>query len=438
MKISIFGLGYVGCVTAACLARDGHDVIGVDVNPQKVKLLRSGISPIVEPGLNELICDAISSGKLQITCESQVAVHNSDLSLICVGTPSNGNGSPKLQYVSNVAREIGAALATKQNYHTVVVRSTVLPGTVLDQFLPILEEASGKIAGDDFGLCMNPEFLRESSAIKDYYNPSFVVIGEYDQRSGDSVEQMYHAVNAPVFRTAIPSAEILKFACNAFHATKVVFANEIGTLCKAHGIDGQEVMQIFAQDYQLNVSPTYLRPGFAFGGSCLPKDVRALAHRAKERDVESPLLSALLTSNQQHVQRAVSMVERTGRKRVAVLGLSFKSGTDDVRESPTVTLVETLIGKGYQVNIFDEHVKVDELLGANKSFLEREIPHIFSLMCTSLEDVVKQAEVIVIANGSAQFRTVPALLNNDQILIDLVGVARRNEVKRGAYEGICW
>lgn len=438
MKISIFGLGYVGCVTAACLARDGHDVIGVDVNPQKVKLLRAGISPIVEPGLNELICDAISSGKLQITCEGQVAVHNSDLSLICVGTPSNGNGSPKLQYVSNVAREIGAALATKQAYHTVVVRSTVLPGTVLEQFLPILEEASGKIVGDDFGLCMNPEFLRESSAIKDYYNPSFVVIGEYDQRSGDAVEQMYHAVNSPVFRTSIPSAEILKFACNAFHATKVVFANEIGTLCKAHGIDGQEVMHIFAQDYQLNVSPTYLRPGFAFGGSCLPKDVRALAHRAKERDLESPLLSALLTSNQQHVQRAVSMVERTGRKRVAVLGLSFKSGTDDVRESPTVTLVETLIGKGYQVNIFDEHVKVDELLGANKSFLEREIPHIFSLMCTSLEDVVKQAEVIVIANGSAQFRKVPALLNKDQILIDLVGVARRNEVKQGVYDGICW
>lgn len=438
MRISIFGLGYVGCVTAACLARDGHDVIGVDVNPQKVNLLRQGVSPIVEPGLDELIQSAVRTGKLQITCEGKTAVDNTDVSLICVGTPSNGNGSPRLEYVSTVAREIGEALATKPSYHTVVVRSTVLPGTVLEKFLPLLEEASGKTAGVEFGLCMNPEFLRESSAIRDYDNPSFVVIGEYDRRSGDAVEQMYKTVSAPVFRTSIPSAEILKFACNAFHATKVVFANEIGTLCKEHGIDGQEVMQIFTQDHQLNISPTYLRPGFAFGGSCLPKDVRALVHRSKERDVETPLLSALLASNQQHIQRSVAMVEQTGRKRVAVLGLSFKSGTDDVRESPTVALVETLVGKGYQIQIFDEHVRVEELMGANKSFLEREIPHIFSLMCSSLETAIANADVVLIANGSKQFRQVPELLRDDQILIDLVGVARCTEVKRGKYEGICW
>jgi GDP-mannose 6-dehydrogenase len=438
MKISIFGLGYVGCVTAACLAHDGHQVIGVEVNPHKLTLLQAGCSPIAEPGLDALIAEVVQAGTLQLTSESAVAVQHSDLSLICVGTPSDSTGRPNLHYVTTVAREIGQALAMKASYHTVVVRSTVLPGTVEATVLPLLAETSGQQVGVGFGLCMHPEFLRESSAIHDYYHPSFIVIGEYDRRSGDMVEHLYQAIDAPIYRTAIAVAELLKFACNAFHATKVVFANEMGTLCKAHGIDGQHLMALFCQDQQLNLSAAYLRPGFAFGGSCLPKDVRALVHRAKACDLETPLLNALLPSNQQQIARALRLVEQAGGKRVGVLGLSFKAGTDDVRESPTVALIETLLGKGYHLRIFDDQIKVEELLGANKSFLEREIPHIFTLMCASLEAVVAESEVIVIANGSARFRSVPPLLGAQQTLIDLVGTARERESHGGAYEGLCW
>jgi GDP-mannose 6-dehydrogenase len=438
MRVSVFGLGYVGCVSAACLAQDGHEVIGVDVNPSKVQIVQSGRSPIIEPDLDNLVRQVVQSGRLKVSHESQGAVGESDVSLICVGTPSNGNGSLKLDYVKNVCREIGAALSRKQRYHVVVVRSTVLPGTVHNQLVPLLEQYSGKRAGTDFGVCMNPEFLRESSAIKDYYQPSYIVIGELDQRSGDSVEQLYAAVKVPVIRTAIQTAEMLKYANNAFHALKVAFANEIGNLCKHHQINGQDLMEIFCQDRQLNISASYLRPGFAFGGSCLPKDVRALIYRAKEHDITSPLLSAVLTSNETHLKRGIEMVERTGRKKVGILGLSFKSGTDDVRESPVVPLVETLVGRGYQVRIYDEQVELSRLIGANKTFLEGEIPHIASLMLPSIEAVVAQSEVVVIANSSPSFRHVPELIQPHQVLIDLVGVAKSNGNMRGHYEGICW
>jgi GDP-mannose 6-dehydrogenase len=329
-------------------------------------------------------------------------------------------------------------LAGRQGYHVVVVRSTVLPGTVEERLIPILEQYSGKCAGTDFGVCMNPEFLRESTAISDYYHPSNVVIGEFDHRSGEAVEQLYAAVEAPVVRTNIRTAEMVKYVNNAFHALKVVFANEVGSLCKAHGIDGREVMEIFCQDRRLNISPAYLRPGFAFGGSCLPKDLRALLYRAKERDVDCPMLGALLPSNQRHIQRGLELVENMGRKKVGVLGLSFKGGTDDVRESPTVALVETLVGRGYQVSVYDENVDPDRLIGANKTFLERELPHIASLMRPSIEEVVKQADVIVVANGSQAFRRVPELIQEHQTLIDLVGIARINGDMRGAYESIGW
>ncbi len=438
MRISVFGLGYVGCVSAACLAQDGHEVIGMDVNPQKVHFVKSGQSPVIETGLDELIRKAVEAERLQTTLDSQTAVHNSDVSLICVGTPSNGNGSLKLDYVENVSREIGWALGSKPDYHVVVVRSTVLPGTVQERLVPLLEQGSGKKAGVDFGVCMNPEFLREGSAIEDYYQPSYVVIGELDGRSGDAVEHMYEAVEAPVVRTSIPTAEMLKYANNAFHALKVVFANEIGNLCKAHGIDGREVMSIFCQDRRLSISPSYLRPGGAFGGSCLPKDTRALAYRAKERDVDSPLLNAVLSSNQQHIQRGIEMVQNTGRKKVGVLGLSFKAGTDDIRESPTVPLIETLVGRGYQVCVYDERVQLSQLIGANQSFLEREIPHIASLMRSSIDEVVTQSEVVVVANASATFGQVSQMIREDQILIDLVGTTMINENMRGKYEGICW
>ena len=439
MRVSVFGLGYVGCVCAACLARDGHTVIGIDINPQKVRQVCSGRSPIVEPGLDELIGEVVRSGRLQTTCDSLAAVHNSDISMICVGTPSNGNGSLNLQYVESVCRELGSALATKHDYHVIVIRSTVLPGTVQGRLIPLLEQYSRRLAGADFGVCMHPEFLREGCAIEDYYHPDHIVIGELDRRSGDALQQLYaSAVEAPVVRTSMQTAEMVKYVNNGFHALKVVFANEIGNLCKAHGIDGQEVMEIFCQNRRLNLSAAYLKPGFAFGGSCLPKDLRALLYRARERDLECPLLGSLLPSNQAQIQRAVALVESTGGKKVGILGLSFKAGTDDVRESPIVSLIETLVGRGYQVSVYDEKVELVKLIGVNRSFLEQELPHIGSLMGSSLAEVVARAEVVVVANGSAAFRQVPRLMREDQVLIDLVGIARSNGDMRGMYEGICW
>jgi len=314
----------------------------------------------------------------------------------------------------------------------------MLPGTVQERLIPLLEKHSGKRAGINFGVCMNPEFLREGSAIEDYYHPSHIIIGELDRRSGDTVQQLYATVEAPVVRTTIQTAEMVKYVNNAFHALKVGFANEIGNLCKVHGIDGREVMEIFCQDRRLNISPTYLKPGFAFGGSCLPKDLRALLHRAKERDLDCPLLSAVLHSNQKQIQRGIELVESTGCKKVGVLGLSFKAGTDDVRESPIVPLVETLVGRGYQVSIYDENVEPDRLIGTNKSFLERELPHIASLMRASVNEVLARAEVVVVANASAAFCRIPQLMREDQVLIDLAGSARGNGDIRGVYVGLCW
>ncbi len=438
MRISVFGLGYVGCVTATCLAANGHTVIGVDVDPRKVRLVESGRSPIIEPGLRELIASVVEADRLRATLDADEAVRETDISLVCVGTPSNRHGCVNLQFVDKVCSEIGRGLDSKPGYHVIVVRSTVLPGTVLDRLIPIIEQSSGRSAGSDFGVCMNPEFLREGSALKDYHHPAYTIIGQLDQRSGDMVEQLYGDVDAPIIRTTIPAAEMTKYTSNAFHALKVVFANEIGNLCKAHGVDGQEVMDIICQDRQLNVSSAYLKPGFAFGGSCLPKDVRALTYRAKERDVDVPLLNAIMESNQQQIQRGVELVERAGGRRIGILGLSFKPLTDDVRESPTVSLVETLVGRGYQVAIYDRNVDPSQLIGANRAFLERELPHIASLMRSSLEEVVRDADVIVVANGSSDFRHVPELLSEDQTLIDLVGIARNDRQMRGQYEGICW
>lgn len=438
MKISIFGLGYVGCVSAACLANEGHKIIGVDINPMKVAQLASGWSPIIEPDLDELVKKGTESGNLKVTTNGHEAIHMSQISLICVGTPSNDNGSLNLQYVENVCREIGEALVTKQDYHTIVFRSTVLPGTVEGKLIPLLEQYSGRSAGIDFGICMNPEFLREGSAIHDYYNPSLIVIGELDCRSGDAVSELYKSLNTCVTRTALPVAEMVKYASNAYHALKVVFANEIGNLSKANNIDGQEVMKIFCQDRQLNISAAYLKPGFAFGGSCLPKDLRALLYRAKETDVECPVLSAILPSNRIQVELALKLVERMKHKRVGILGLSFKANTDDLRESPAVSLGESLIGKGYQVRIFDDKLQLSRLVGANKSFLEQELPHISELMCASVEQLVAESEVVVLTNDSESFRHIRQLLNQDQVFIDLVGIGKKNGNVQNVYEGICW
>jgi GDP-mannose 6-dehydrogenase len=427
MRISVFGLGYVGCISAACLARDGHAVIGVDVDANKVAATNAGRAPVLEPGLQKLISDVVKSGRLQATVDARSAVQQSDISLICVGTPSNSNGSLNLRYLDRVCIQIGTALAAKNDYHVVVVRSTVLPGTVEGRLNLLLEQHSDRRAGDGFGICMNPEFLREGSAIEDYDHPSVIVVGQLDEKSGDAAQSLYESVDASVIRTTIPTAEMLKYVNNAFHAVKVAFANEIGNLCAAHGIDGQEVMEHFCRDRRLNISSAYLMPGFAFGGSCLPKDLRALVYRAREQDLDCPLLSAVLPSNHKQIDRAIEMVEKTQRRKIGILGLSFKAGTDDIRESPVVHLVEALVGKGYQVRIFDEKIDLSRLTGANRSFLEQELPHIATLMCTSLGEIIAQSDVIVIGNNNKDFRSLPRLLQADQILIDLVGVTPRHE-----------
>ncbi|MFN2598021.1 MAG: nucleotide sugar dehydrogenase [Pyrinomonadaceae bacterium] len=437
MKLSVFGLGYVGCVSAACFAREGHDVTGVDVNATKVEIINAGKSPIVEAGIGELIGEMVAGGKLRATTETRGAVHSSELSLVCVGTPSNANGSLDLSYVKRVCKEIGAALETKTAPHVVVIRSTMLPGTIESDVVPALEVYSGKKVGEGIGVCINPEFLREGTSLKDFYAPPFTLIGADDEDVAASVRRLYSKIDAPLYVTSVKSAEMVKYACNCFHALKVSFANEIGNVCKELGVDSHEVMEVFCRDTKLNLSPYYLKPGFAFGGSCLPKDLRALQYKAKELDVEVPVLRAALQSNRLQVERAVEMVLRTGKKRVGVLGFSFKAGTDDLRESPMVALIEALIGKGLQLSIYDRDVSLARLFGANKEYIEREIPHISQLMRASVEEVLESAEVVVVGNKAEEFRAVEGKLRSDQTLIDLV---RLFETKRtgGNYEGICW
>ena len=437
MRLSVFGLGYVGCVSAACFANDGNDVIGVDVNPTKVEIINAGKTPIIEEGLNELIGKVVAAGHLRATTASTRAVHDSDLSLICVGTPSNQNGSLHLRHVEQVCREIGAAIKTKDRRHVVVIRSTMLPGSVQNTVVPALEETSGKKAGTDFGICINPEFLREGSSLKDFHNPPFTLIGADEEETIAAVRSLYASINAPVFVTSLKTAEMVKYVCNCFHALKVTFANEVGNICKALEIDSHEVMHLFCQDTKLNLSPYYLKPGFAFGGSCLPKDLRAINYKAKELDVEVPVLSAILPSNRLQVERAVEMVRQSGKSRVGVLGFSFKAGTDDLRESPMVTLIETLIGKGFELAIYDRDVSLARLVGANKEYIEREIPHISKLMRDTIDAVLADSEIIIIGNQAEEFRSVGEHLRPNQQLIDLVRLFDGRSSSEN-YQGICW
>jgi GDP-mannose 6-dehydrogenase len=436
VKLSVFGLGYVGCVSAACLADTRNEVVGVDVNATKVEIINSGKSPIIEAGINELIAEVVAEGRLSATTDSARAILDSDLSLVCVGTPSNQNGSLHLRHIEEVCAEIGTALKTKNVRHIVVIRSTMLPGTVQNTVIPILEETSGKKAVTDFGICINPEFLREGSSLKDYYAPPFTLIGADDDETINAVRSLYANISAPVFVTSLKTAEMVKYVCNCFHALKVSFANEIGNICKALEIDSHEVMDVFCQDTKLNLSPYYLKPGFAFGGSCLPKDLRAINYKAKELDVEVPVLSAILPSNRLQIERAIEMVTRSGKKRVGVLGFSFKAGTDDLRESPIVVLIETLIGKGFELALYDRHVSVAKLVGANKEYIEREIPHISKLMRTSVDGVLNDSDVVIIGNQAEEFRGVADRLRPDQQLIDLVRLFDRTSNEN--YQGICW
>jgi GDP-mannose 6-dehydrogenase len=437
MKLSVFGLGYVGCVSAACFAKEGHEVVGVDVNPAKVEIINGGRSPIVETGVGELIGEMVASGRLRATTDTAAAVADSELSLICVGTPSRANGSLDLNYVERVCQEIGEGFAAKRAPHVVVVRSTMLPGTVANLVAPTLEKHSGKQSGRDFHVCINPEFLREGSSLKDFYAPPFTLIGADDASAAERLRQLYARLDAPLLVTDTRAAEMVKYACNCFHALKVSFANEIGNICKGLGVDSHAVMDIFCRDTKLNLSPYYLKPGFAFGGSCLPKDLRAITYKAKELDVEVPVLSAILPSNRLQIERAVEMVLRLGRKRVGVLGFSFKAGTDDLRESPMVTLIEALIGKGLQIAIYDRDVSLARLFGANKEYIEREIPHIAQLMRASVGEVLADADVLIVGNKSEEFRAVEGQLRDDQTVIDLVRLIEGRS-SDDSYRGICW
>jgi len=437
-NISVFGLGYVGAVSLACLADNGHQIVGVDVYPTKVNIINHGRSPIIEDGLNELMRKGVQSGAIRATTDSREAVHNTDVSIICVGTPSNSNGSLDLRYVERVAFEIGEALASKDAYHIIVLRSTVLPGTTEEVVIPALEQASGKKSGVDFGVCFNPEFLREGSSIKDFYNPPFTVIGADDPRVAEAVLELYSMLSAPVRVVPIRVAEMVKYSCNAFHALKVTFANEIGNICKASGIDSHQVMEIFCLDTKLNLSPYYLTPGFAFGGSCLPKDLRALLYHGRHFDLNLPVLESILPSNNLQVEHAYRMVTQAGSKRVGVLGFSFKAGTDDLRESPIVELIERLIGKGYQIQVYDKNVSLANLHGANRAYIEKEIPHIAQLMTDTVDEVIEGSDVIVVGNKSPEFADVRERVNGRHVMVDLVRSAGKEALSNGHYQGISW
>lgn len=436
MRVSIFGLGYVGAVCTASLARRGHEVIGVDVSPVKIDLVNSGKSPIVEPGLEELLGEGVRADRIKGTTEGFAAVMDSEMSMICVGTPSKPNGDLDLTFVEKVSRDIGAALREKDSWHLVVVRSTVLPGTVRDVVIPMLQEASGKIAGQDFGVCVNPEFLRESTAIKDYDHPPMTVIGQLDDRSGELLAELYGDLDAPLIRKPIEVAEMIKYTCNVWHATKVSFANEIGNIAKSMGVDGRDVMDVMCLDNKLNISRYYMRPGFAFGGSCLPKDVRALTYRASQMDVKHPLLSSIMSSNNEQVAKAFNIVTGYGRRKISMLGLSFKANTDDLRESPLVELAELLIGKGYDLRIFDRNVDYARTHGANREYINQKIPHLSNLMDSDLRGVVEHGDVLVVGNNDELFETVIAEVPEGKRVVDLVGFMKTTT--NGVLEGICW
>lgn len=434
MRISVFGLGYVGCVSAACLASMGHEVVGVDVNPAKIELVNGGRAPIVEERIGELVERAVREGRLRATSDAAAAVGSSELSLVCVGTPSAPNGSLSTTYLERVAEQIGRALRPG---HVVVFRSTMLPGTCAELLIPILELSSGLRAGADFGVAVNPEFLREGTSVRDFFAPPKTVIGESDPASGDVVAGLYEGLPGEVFRVPIPVAEMTKYADNAFHAVKIGFANELGAVCQALGVDSYQVMDVFLADRKLNISPAYLRPGFAFGGSCLPKDLRGLVYAARKADVSVPLLSHVLPANEAHLRRAFDLVTAPGLRKVGMFGLSFKPGTDDLRESPLVELAERLLGKGYDLRIYDANVSMSRLMGANREYIAERLPHLGDLLADSVAEVLDHAEVCVI--GSTDPAVLDGLDGFRGKVIDLVRVpGAATHRGRRDYVGIGW
>jgi len=438
MRVAVFGLGYVGTVTAACLAARGHSVVGVDVSRDKVDMVRRGQTPVIEERIGELTAEVVEAGRLRATTEAAEAVAQSELCLVCVGTPSAANGSLSTEYLERVCEEIGAALRGRSEPSAVVVRSTMLPGTTEELLLPILERASGRPVGDGLAVCVNPEFLREGTSVRDFHEPPKTVIGEVSPGQGDPVAALYEGLPGPVFRVPLRVAEMTKYIDNAFHALKVGFANEIGAIARSLGLDSYDAMEIFLADTKLNISPAYLRPGFAFGGSCLPKDLRALVHVARRADVSVPILEHVLPSNEEHLRRAVEQVVGTGSRRVGMFGLSFKPGTDDLRESPLVELAERLLGKGYDLRIYDANVAVSRLVGANRAYIEARLPHLGGLLRTSVDEVLEHAEVCIV--GSREPAVVDAINRADgRFVLDLVRLPGADRLRAGPrYEGVGW
>lgn len=438
MKISIFGLGYVGAVSMACLARDGHDVTGVDLDPVKLDLIRQGRSPIVEEGIQDLTAQVVASGRVRVTDDVAEAIRDTQLSFICVGTPSSPNGSQDLSAVRRVSEQIGAALKDKAGYHTVIMRSTLQPGSMVSVVQAGLESSSGKRANVDFGLGFQPEFLREGSSIKDYDNPPFTVIGTEDERAAAVLREVFGHLKCEFIVTSVGVAEMLKYACNAFHAVKITFANEIGRLARSVDVDARQVMDLVCRDTRLNISPVYMKPGFAFGGSCLPKDLRALTYVGKMNDVTTPMLGNVMGSNRAHIDHALDLVTSAGKRKVGMIGLSFKPGTDDLRESPLVIVAERLIGKGYDLRIYDPEVNLSRLLGANKRYIEQSIPHIGKLMSSDCAAVIDHAEVLVVGLADGGLReTILESTRAHQVVVDLVGLSR-SSLASESYQGICW
>jgi GDP-mannose 6-dehydrogenase len=437
LRISVFGLGYVGAVSAGCLAYEGHDVVGVDPVSIKVDLINRGQSPIVETAVGEIIASATKAGRLRATSDPNEAIHETELSFVCVGTPSQANGNLDLRYIRRICEQIGEALKNKRDRHTVVIRSTILPGTMRKIVIPILEEFSGKKASAGFGVCNNPEFLREGSAVSDFRCPPKTVIGELDQASGDVLAALYEKLDAPLIRTDLETAEMVKYVDNSWHALKIGFANEIGTLCKSLNLDAHRVMSIFCGDRKLNLSAAYLVPGFAFGGSCLPKDLRAISYAAKMNDLDLPILNAILPSNEKQVNRGLQLIMEKGHQKIGILGFSFKAGTDDLRESPLIEVIERLLGKGYDLRIYDKNVNMASLIGANRDFILNRIPHISRLMVSRIDAILDYAQTIVIGNKDPDFNTVPDKLREGQSIVDFVRVLH-SKSDNGKYDGICW
>jgi GDP-mannose 6-dehydrogenase len=438
VNISVFGLGYVGAVTLACLARDGHRVVGVDVDQAKLDLIAVGRTPVVEEGMVQLMADVGPSGRISVTSDTREAVMQTDISLICVGTPSAADGNQDQAAISRLAKDLGAAMRGKTALHVFVFRSSLVAGTVEDVLRPIIENESGKKDGIDFHICFQPEFLREGSSIRDYDKPPYTIVGANEEAPAKKLKQLFGHLPCEFYTTSIRAAEMVKYCCNNFHALKITFANETARLCEALAVDPFEVMDLVCKDRKLNISPAYLKPGFAFGGSCLPKDLRATMYLAKMCNVDMPMHGAIANSNRSHIDHAIAKVMASGRRKVGMIGLSFKAGTDDLRESPLVLLAEHFIGKGLGLLVYDPEVHLSNLLGANRRFIEQRVPHIGSLMRPDIGDVIADSELLIVAlNGPHILEALRQHLRENQVVIDLVGMPARNDL-RGHYIGLCW